>query len=164
MAWADHIRQQPYIDPERMGVTGGSYGGFMTGWIIGHTDRFKAAVAQRTVTNQINLWGASDLNWVFQIELGDKPPWEDYEHYWDQSPMKYLGNAKTPTLVIHSENDMRCDMTLGEQLYVALKYLGVDTELVLFPEEPHGLSRTGRTDRRVKRLHHIARWFDKYLK
>jgi dipeptidyl aminopeptidase/acylaminoacyl peptidase len=164
MAWADLASELPYIDPERMGVTGGSYGGFMTAWIIGHTQRFRAAVVQRPVTNFVSMWGSSDMNWVFQQLMGDVPPWEDLDNYWRQSPMKHIGNAKTPTLVIHSEQDLRCAIEQGEQLYVALKSLGVDTEMVRFPEEPHGLSRGGRTDRRIERLNHIVRWFDRYLK
>jgi dipeptidyl aminopeptidase/acylaminoacyl peptidase len=164
MAWVDFVQQKPYIDPERMGVTGGSYGGYMTNWVIGHTDRFKAAVTQRSVSNLVSMYGSSDFNWAFQYEFGDQPPWENLENYWRQSPMKYIGNAKTPTLIIHSEQDLRCDMEQDEQVYVALKKLGVDTEMVRFPDEPHGLSREGRTDRRIERLKHILRWFDRYLK
>ncbi|MGH2592627.1 MAG: S9 family peptidase, partial [Anaerolineae bacterium] len=164
MAWTDFVAKKPYIDKKRMGVTGGSYGGYMTNWIIGHTDRFKAAVTQRSVSNFISLWGSSDFNWVFQEELGDQPPWENVQDYWGRSPMKYIGNAKTPTLVTHSEQDLRCAIEQGEQVFVALKTLGVDTEMVRFPDEPHGLSRTGRTDRRIERLNHIRRWFDRYLK
>lgn len=164
MAWTDYIENLDYIDSQNMGVTGGSYGGYMTVWIIGHTDRFKAAVTQRCVSNLVSLWGSSDMNWVFQILMNDKPPFEDLENYWDHSPIKYIGNAKTPTLVIHSENDLRCPIEQGEQVFVALKTLGVDAEMVRFPGEFHGLSRNGRTDRRVVRLQHILHWFDKYLK
>ncbi len=164
MAWVDLVQEQPYIDPNRMGVTGGSYGGYMTNWIIGHTDRFKAAVTQRSVSNLISMYGSTDYNWMWQYEFGNQPPWEDHENYWRQSPVKYIGNARTPTLVIHSEQDMRCDMEQDEQVYVALKRLGVETEMVRFPDEPHGLSRGGRTDRRIERLNHILRWFDRYLK
>ncbi len=164
MVWTDVVAQKPFVDPERLGVTGGSYGGYMTSWIIGHTERFKAAVTQRSVTNLVSMYGSSDFNWSFQKEFGDVPPWENLENYWRQSPMKYVGNATTPTLIIHSEQDLRCDMEQDEQLFVALKKLGVDTEFVRFPEEPHGLSRGGRTDRRIVRLEHIARWFDRYLK
>jgi dipeptidyl aminopeptidase/acylaminoacyl peptidase len=164
IAWADLVARKRYIDTRRMGVTGGSYGGFMTNWIIGQTDRFKAAVTQRSVSNFISMWGSSDFNWSFQYELGNKPPWASLENYWRQSPMKHIGKAKTPTLVIHSEQDLRCAIEQGEQVYVALKRLGVDTELVRFPDEPHGLSRGGRTDRRIERLKHILRWFDRYLK
>jgi dipeptidyl aminopeptidase/acylaminoacyl peptidase len=164
MAWVDFIQHKPYIDPDRMGVTGGSYGGYMTNWIIGHTDRFRAAVTQRTISNLISNWGSSDFNWVYEMEFGDQPPWENMENYWRQSPLKYIGNAKTPTLVIHSEQDQRCAIEQGEQIFVALKRLGVETEMVRFPDEPHGLSRGGRTDRRIVRLEHILRWFDRYLK
>jgi len=165
MALADFMVEKPYIDPERMGVTGGSYGGYMTNMIIGRTDRFKAAVTQRSVSNLISMWGSSDGNWRFQQSFADdKPPFENLQKYWDASPMKFIGNASTPTLVIHSEKDLRVAQEQGEQVFVALRKQGVDSEMVLFPDEPHGLSRVGRTDRRIIRLNHILRWFDKYLK
>lgn len=163
MAWADYLARQPYIDPDRMGVTGGSYGGYMTNWIIGHTDRFKAAVTQRCVSNLISMYGSSDFNWAFQSEFGEEPPWENLENYWRQSPMKYIGHVKTPTLVIHSEQDLRCAIEQGEQVFVALKRLGVETELIRFPDESHELSRGGRTDRRIARLRYIRGWFDRFL-
>ncbi|MFQ5437132.1 MAG: S9 family peptidase, partial [Anaerolineae bacterium] len=165
MAWADYMEQQPYIDPERMGVTGGSYGGYMTSLIIGKTQRFKAAVSQRMVSNLVSFYGSSDMNWATEGLIGsEQPPWHNLEGYWQQSPIAYIGNAQTPTLVIHSEKDYRCDREQGEQVFVALKRMGIDTEMVLFPEEPHGLSRNGRTDRRIQRLSHMLRWFEKYLK
>ncbi len=164
MAWADFMEKQPYIDPHRMGVTGGSYGGYMTVWIIGHTQRFKAAVTQRCVSNLVSMWGSSDMNWTFQQVLEDKPPFEDLQNYWEHSPIAYIGNAHTPTLVLHNEFDLRCPIEQGEQVFVALKKLGVESEMVRFPDEFHGLSRTGRTDRRIARLNHMVRWFDKYLK
>ncbi|MBE2199590.1 MAG: S9 family peptidase [Anaerolinea sp.] len=163
--WANYMRQQPYIDPQRMGVTGGSYGGYMTNLIIGRSKLFKAAVTQRSLSNLISMWGSSDFNWAFQQTYGDdKPPFANIDAYWDGSPLKYIGACTTPTLVIHSQMDQRVAQEQGEQVYVALKTLGIDTELVLFPDEPHGLSRNGRTDRRIARLNHILRWFDKYLK
>lgn len=165
MAWVDWVEQQPYIDRERMGVTGGSYGGFMTTWIVGHTDRFKAAVTQRSVSNTISMFGSSDLATQWSALFGPTTNfWDDLDTYWRQSPIKHIGQIKTPTLVIHSEQDLRCDIEQGEQVFVALKLLGVDTEFVRFPDEAHGLSRDGRTDRRIARLNHILRWFDKYLK
>jgi dipeptidyl aminopeptidase/acylaminoacyl peptidase len=165
MDWAEFINAKPYIDSDRRGVTGGSYGGYMTNLIIGRTDQFKAAVTQRSVSNMLSMWGSSDGNWRFQMSYGDDmPPFDHVEKYWGASPMKYIGNAKTPTLVIHSEQDLRAAQEQGEQIYVALRKLGVDSELLLFPDEPHGLSRVGRTDRRVTRLTHMVRWFDKYLK
>jgi dipeptidyl aminopeptidase/acylaminoacyl peptidase len=164
MAWSDYMAKQPYIDNSRMGVTGGSYGGYMTLWIIGHTNRYKAAVAQRVVSNFVSFLGTSDLNWVFEQVLGNKMPFEDLEKTWKHSPIKYIGNAETPTMLIHSENDHRCPIEQGEQVFVSLKKLGIDTEMIRFPEEPHGLSRMGRTDRRIERLNHILRWFNRYLK
>lgn len=163
MHWTDYVQRKPYINSKHMGVTGGSYGGYMTNWIIGHTKRFQAAVTQRSVSNLYSMWGSSDYNWGFQHEFGMKPPFENDRNYLRQSPIAFIKNAKTPTMVIHSLKDFRCAVEQGEQVYVALKYLGVDSELVLFPDEPHGLSRGGRTDRRIARLEHIKRWFKKYL-
>jgi dipeptidyl aminopeptidase/acylaminoacyl peptidase len=164
MTWTEAISRKPYIDRERIGVTGGSYGGFMVNWIIGHTTRFKAAVTQRSIVNMISKYGTGDYNWLLEYRFGGKPPWEAVRRYWDQSPLKHLGRASTPTLVIHSEEDHRCPIEQGEQTFVALKHSGVESEMIRFPEEPHGLSRAGRTDRRIARLQHILRWFDRYLK
>lgn len=165
MAWADYLEQLPYIDKDRMGVTGGSYGGYLTTLIIGKTHRFKAAVAQRVVSNLLSFYGSSDMNWGTERLIGtETQPWNDFEGYWRQSPIAYIGNAKTPTLIIHSENDNRCDREQGEQVFAALKRQGVASEMILFPEESHGLSRIGRTDRRIQRLQHMLRWFDTYLK
>jgi len=164
MCWTDYVEKLPYIDKERMGVTGGSYGGYMTVWIIGHTQRFKAAVSQRCVSNFLSMWGSSDFNWAFQHELCARQPFFDFEKFWKMSPIAYIGNAKTPTKVIHNEFDLRCPIEQSEQVFVALKSLGVDSEMVRFPDEFHGLSRTGRTDRRISRLNHILSWFDQYLK
>jgi dipeptidyl aminopeptidase/acylaminoacyl peptidase len=164
MAWADYMERQPYIDSQRMGVAGGSYGGYMTLWIIGHTSRFAAAVVERCVSNFISEWGSSDFNWTFEYEVQAGPPFQDFQKWWDLSPIKYVGNVRTPTLVVHYENDLRCPIEQGEQVFVALKRLGVPTRFVRFPDEFHGLSRTGRTDRRVVRLEQIRQWFDTWLK
>jgi dipeptidyl aminopeptidase/acylaminoacyl peptidase len=164
MIWTDLVAQKAYIDTSRMGVTGGSYGGYMTNWIIGHTQRFKAAVTQRSVSNLISMWGSSDFNWSFQETFDNKAPYESIDGLWQVSPMKYMANARTPTLVIHNQQDLRCAIEQGEQVFIALKKLGVDTEFVVFPDEPHGLSRVGRTDRRIARLQSISGWFDRYLK
>jgi dipeptidyl aminopeptidase/acylaminoacyl peptidase len=163
MCWADFLQEKPFIDPENMFVTGGSYGGYMTVWIIGHTDRFKAAVTQRCVSNLISMWGSSDFNWSFQSIFDDKAPYENLEVLWQCSPIKHIGSAKTPTLVIHSMQDLRCAIEQSEQVYVALKNLGVETALLMFPDSPHGLSRGGRTDRRIVRLEGIHDWFDTHL-
>ncbi len=164
MVWTDYVAALPEVDAARMGVTGGSYGGYMTGMIVGRSHRFKAAVAQRMVSNLISMWGSSDFNWAWTRAWGDETPWENLENYWRVSPMRYVGGALTPTMVIHSENDYRCNQEQGEQFYVALKKLGVPAEFILFPGESHGLSRGGRTDRRIARLGHIQRWMDAYLK
>ncbi len=164
MAWADYMTEQPYIDIERMGVTGGSYGGYMTTWIIGHTDRFKAAVAQRSVTNWTSMWGTADFNWAWIHLTGDPNPWEGIEKNWEHSPIAHLHKATTPTLFIHSLADYRTNFEQSEQAYVMLKVQKVDTEMLAVPNESHGLSRMGRTDRRIARLTHMLRWFDKYLK
>ena len=164
MTWTDFVADKKFVNEKKLGVTGGSYGGYMTCWIVGHSDRFKAAVTQRCVSNFISMWGSSDMNWSFQHLIGNTAPYEDIDLAWDRSPMKYVGNTTTPTMVIHSEQDLRCPIEQGEQFFVALKRLNVDTEMVRFPGESHGLSRGGRTDRRISRLNHIARWMDAYLK
>ena len=117
------------------------------------------------MTNLISFYGSSDMN-IYEEELVgiQAPPWEAFEEYWRRSPVSGIGSATTPTLIIHSASDQRCDRDQGEQIFVALQKMGVDSEMVLVPEESHGLSRGGRTDRRVARLQHIARWFEKYLK
>ncbi len=164
MDWTDYVAALPYIDTERMGVTGGSYGGYMTTLIIGRTDRFQAAVAQRVVSNFLSFYGSSDLNFGLEHLAGTAAPWEDLAGNWAASPISRIGNAKTPTLVMHSENDYRCDQEQGEQVFVSLRRLGVDTELLLLPGESHGVSRGGRTDRRIARLEHMLGWFERYLK
>jgi dipeptidyl aminopeptidase/acylaminoacyl peptidase len=161
------IENYPYVDPERVGVLGGSYGGFMTNWIVGHTDRYKAAVTQRSISNWYSFHGTSDIGWMTLPThelINGKDPWDDLELCMEKSPITYVKNIKTPLLIIHSEADYRCPMEQGEQLFIALKKLGKTTEFVRFPDEPHGLSRTGKPKHRVERLQHIVRWFDRYLK
>ncbi|MGE0433942.1 MAG: prolyl oligopeptidase family serine peptidase [Planctomycetota bacterium] len=168
MTFADQLAALPYVDTRRMGVAGGSYGGFMTNWIIARSKRFAAAVSMRCVSNFTSFVGSSDFNWHFRtIFAADAAPWDSPEalaQYWRQSPISELAKATTPTLVIHSEQDHRCPLEQGEQVFVALKMAGVQTEMVVFPDESHGLSRGGRTDRRIARLGHIGRWFDMFLK
>ena len=163
MAAADYLEKQKYIDPKRIGVTGGSYGGYMTNWIIGHTKRFRAAVTQRSVVSLTSMYGASDIGWSLEREF-DGTPWDNRENYDRCSPITYFKNVTTPTLIIHSEQDLRCPTEQSEQMFTMLKRLGKTVELVRFPEEPHGLSRHGRPDRRIARLEWIAKWFNKYMK
>ena len=158
------LRQYDFIDAQRLGVLGGSYGGFMTNWIVTHTNRFKAAVTMRSISNWISMFGCSDIGWTFgKWEMGGSVPWSDEEAYMAKSPIRYVENVKTPTLIIHSEEDHRCPMEQAEQFYTALKFLGVPTELVRFPGEHHGLSREGKPQHREERINHIIRWFKTYL-
>ncbi len=163
MAGVDTVLQQGFIDEKRMGVCGGSYGGYMTNWIVGHTHRFRAGITMRSVTNLYSMVGTSDIGYEDHREFGVHP-WEDPERYWKQSPIAYVKNIKTPLLVIHSEDDRRCPIEQAEQLYIFLKAQKREVEFLRFPEETHELSRSGRPDRRVIRLEHIIRWFEKYLK
>ena len=161
------VENYDFVDPERLGVLGGSYGGFMTNWIIGHTDRYKAAVTMRCISNWYSFHGTSDIGWMslptMELNWG-KDPWDDLERIMEKSPITYIKDMVTPTLIIHSENDYRCPMEQGEQLFAGLKKLGRTTEMVRFPNEPHGLSRMGKPKHREERLQHIVRWFDRYLK
>ena len=158
----DHVISMGYVDKNRLGVTGGSYGGYMTNWIVTHTDRFKAAVTQRSVSDLSSMFGNSDIGWDIAWEFGGAP-WENRNAYLKWSPMTYIENCTTPLLIIHSEFDLRCNIEQGDQMFTALKYLKRDVEYVRFPEEPHGLSRHGRPDRREARLKFIVDWFNKYL-
>lgn len=163
MSMANYMAAQKYIDVRKMGVTGGSYGGFMTNWIVTHTNRFAAAVTQRSVTNMISFFGSSDLGYMFEKTL-KAVPYTDHDRLWQMSPIKHVRKIKTPLLIIHSESDLRCPIEQGEQLFVALKMLRRKVEMLRFPEEPHGLSRNGRPDRRIVRLEWILKWFDRYLR
>ena len=163
MAATDWLEKQKFINPKKMGVTGGSYGGYMTNWIIGHTNRFAAAVTQRSVVELKSFFGSSDIGWDLEREF-DGFPWKNPENYEKRSPLTYYKNVKTPVLIIHSENDLRCNIEQAEQMFVKLKVLKKKVEMVRFPDEPHGLSRHGRPDRRIARLDWITKWFNQYLK
>jgi len=162
LAAADYMEKQSFINPKRMGVTGGSYGGYMTNWIIGHTHRFKAAVTQRSVVDLFSFVGSSDVGFTLNREF-DGYPWANPENYKKCSPLTYFKNVKTPILIIHNEQDLRCDIEQARQMFVKLKLLKKKVEMVHFPEEPHGLSRHGRPDRRLARLNWIVKWFKRWL-
>ena len=158
------IQNFPYIDANRLGVLGGSYGGFMTNWVITHTQRFNAAVTMRGISNWSSMFGCSDIGWTFvRREMGDTLPWKNEELYQSKSPIRYVANVRTPTLIIHSEEDYRCPIEQAEQFFSALKYHGIPTELIRFPKENHNLSRSGKPRHREERLKHIVRWFKTYL-
>lgn len=158
------IRLYPGIDENRLGVAGGSYGGYMTNWIIGHTDRFKAAVTQRGICNLTTEGLISDFgDRVMKQSSGDKTPWNKEEALWDHSPLKYVKNVKTPTLIMHSDRDYRCPEIEAFQMFTALKQTGVDTEMILFHGDSHGLSRNGKPSHRIVRINAIIDWMGKYL-
>ena len=156
------LKQNPWIDAERMGVTGGSYGGFMTNWILGHTTRFKAAVTLRSVSNFISDDGTRDGAYGHEDDFKGFL-FDDFEQYWSASPLKYARNVKTPTLVLHSDNDYRVPLEQGEQWFRALKHYGVNAELVIFPRENHNLTRTGEPKHLVESLNWQCYWFDRFL-
>ncbi|HEX7101664.1 MAG TPA: S9 family peptidase [Nitrolancea sp.] len=163
MALVDYTIGQGYVDSSRLGVTGGSYGGFMTNWIIGHTDRFKAAVTQRPVSNMHSFYGTSDIGSTFGDYETGGTPWADTEQFIKMSPIAYVDKIKTPLLIVHSEEDYRCPIEQAEQLFVSLKMLNQTVELLRFPNESHGLSRMGKPTHRVERLEAILGWFEEYL-
>ncbi len=157
------LRRHPEIDPDRLGVTGGSYGGYMTNWVVGHTDRFKAALTQRCVTTISTLLLASDDLGGAALEFGDEPWNMTSEALWRQSPLAYAHKIKTPLLITHSLQDQRCPISEAEILYKTLKAMHREVEMVLFPGESHGLSRGGTPSRRLARLHIMRDWFVRHL-
>jgi dipeptidyl aminopeptidase/acylaminoacyl peptidase len=156
------LKQYPWVDANDLGVTGGSYGGYMTNWIVSHTNRFKAAVTLRSVSNFISDEGTRDGAYGHE-EYFKGILFDDFEQYWDASPLKYARNVHTPTLVLHSDNDFRVPIEQGEQWFRALQHYGVPSELVLFPRENHNLTRTGEPKHLVESLHWQIYWFERYL-
>ncbi|WP_195571947.1 alpha/beta hydrolase family protein [Paenibacillus sp. 1001270B_150601_E10] len=157
------IKAYDFIDDTRLGVTGGSYGGFMTNWIVGHTNRFKAAVTQRSISNWISFYGVSDIGFHFTEDQIGGNPWNHLELLWKHSPIAYVEQVETPLLILHGEQDLRCPIEQAEQLFIALKRLGKETRFVRFPNSNHELSRGGHPGLRIQRLEQIAGWFDTHL-
>lgn len=158
------LAQYPQIDPKRVAVTGGSYGGFMTNWIIGHTDRFACAASQRSISNWLSFYGVSDIGTIFATDQCDGDPFDSPEKLWAHSPLRYAKNAVTPTLFIHSDEDHRCPMPEGMQMFTALTDRGVPARLCYFRGENHELSRSGKPKHRIRRLEEITNWIEKYTK
>lgn len=165
MAFTDEVlKLYPQIDKERIGVTGGSYGGYMTNWIVSHTDRFKCGATQRSISNMITEVCISDYGIDFPYEMDFTDLYNCHDELWSMSPLKYANNVKTPLLFIHATEDYRCTFPEALQYYTAIKCRGIDTKIVGFKGENHELSRSGKPLHRIKRLEEITAWMNKYLK
>lgn len=162
MAVVDAMVRKPYVDRKRLGLLGGSYGGFMTTWAISHTNRFKAAVTQRQWGNYYSGFGVSDFGFHLSYQFKGYP-WERPLEYLKRSPNYYAGSIRTPLLIIHSEEDHRCPLGMAQELFSSLKMQKKTVELVQFEGEPHGLSRGGKPRNRLERLNRIVAWFESYL-
>ena len=161
MAFCDKaLEEWPDMDADNFFETGGSYGGFMTNWIIGHTDRFRACASQRSISNWFSMYGVSDIGVSFTRDQCKSDPWNDPEKLWFHSPMKYADKAVTPTLFIHSFEDYRCPIDQGYQMFTSLIAHGVESKMVTFKGENHELSRSGKPEHRMKRLREITEWFE----
>lgn len=164
LALLDHALADPALDGERVGVMGGSYGGYMTAWLTTRTDRFRAAIVERGFLDPVSFVGSSDIGWFFGLEyLGDGETEQDRAAVAAQSPMAHVHQVVTPTLVIHSEQDWRCPVEQGQRWFVELKRRGVPAELLLFPGEGHELTRSGRPQHRKLRFDHVLRWWAERL-
>lgn len=157
------LKKYPNIDPERLGVTGGSYGGFMTNWIITHTNRFKAAVTQRSIADWVSMYGTTDIGYWFVADQIGCAPWENLEKCIEKSPITHVKNVKTPTLIIHGLNDYRCWVDQAIMFFRALQMNGVKSKLVMFPGESHELTRSGKPKHRIHDLKEKASWFRENL-
>jgi dipeptidyl aminopeptidase/acylaminoacyl peptidase len=156
------LAKYPWVDKDRLGVTGGSYGGYMTNWIVSHTNRFKAAVTLRSISNFISDDGTRDGAYGHEDDFsGDI--FDKFDLYWNASPLKYVRDVKTPTLVLHSDNDFRVPIEQGEQWFRALQHFGVPSEIVFFPRENHNLTRTGEPKHLVESINWQVYWFDRYI-
>ncbi|BCN31429.1 alpha/beta hydrolase family protein [Anaeromicropila herbilytica] len=165
MTFTDKVLElYPQIDKTRVGVTGGSYGGFMTNWIIGHTNRFKCAASQRSISNWTSFFGLSDIGTLFTMDQQAADIYDGFEKLWWHSPIKYAKNVTTPTLFLHSYEDYRCPIEEGMQMYTAIVEKGIPSRLCCFKGENHDLSRSGKPKHRVRRLNEITNWMNQYLK
>jgi dipeptidyl aminopeptidase/acylaminoacyl peptidase len=157
------LKRFPFIDPDRLGVMGGSYGGYMTSWIVGHTDRFACAISERAVNDMASEDGSADIAGFFRGYVG-ADFWDDPEAYRRISPITYASHMRTPLLILHSENDLRCPINQGEQLFTVLRSLRREVEFVRFPGESHELTRSGSPTHRVQRFEIVLDWLDRHLK
>lgn len=163
MACVDYAIGQGNVDESKLGVGGGSYGGYMSTWIIGHTQRFRAAVASRMVSNMYSSWGSGDFTWMLYNWEFEGTPQERTAIYLERSPITYVQQMHTPLLITHAEDDQRTSIEQGEQMYMALKVLKRDVKMVRLPSGGHDVSRSGKPSLRVERLQHILDWFEQRL-
>ena len=165
MEFTDHVlRLYPQLDPNSLGETGGSYGGFMSNWIEGHTDRFAAIVSCCSISNWVADFVACEFGYTFDANEIGATPWDGMERMWEQSPLKYAYRAKTPILFLHSLEDYNCPIDQGREMFIAMKYFGIPSKMVVFEGENHALSVYGRPKQRQLRLKELQAWFDMYLK
>lgn len=163
MAGVDEVISRGFIDTGRMAVTGISYGGFMTNWVITHTDRFASAVTEMCVSNLLSFYGTSDIGTHFlEFEIPGSI-WDDPDRLWEHSPIRYIENCTTPTLVIHGEHDWRCPIEQGEQVFASLRRRGVETAMIRFPGCSHIFSIIGKPSLRLKRFRATEAWFDRHI-
>jgi dipeptidyl aminopeptidase/acylaminoacyl peptidase len=160
LALLDAALEDPDLDGDRVGVMGGSYGGFMTTWLVGHTDRFRAAISERACNAFDSFEGSSDIGWFFVPHYNGTDP----ERVAAQSPLTHVDRIRTPMLLIHSEQDWRCPIEQAQRLFVALKQRKVEVELLLFPGEGHELTRSGLPSHRVARFEAVLEWWRRHLK
>lgn len=158
----DYAATQASVDPDRLYVTGGSYGGYLTNWVVTHTDRFRAAATQRCVSDLRSLALAGDCNTIWMMDYYGGMPWDEPAVYAEDSPITHIARCTTPLFIEHEEEDHRDPMDQAEQIYNALRRLGIDTELVRYPNESHGMSRNGKPLHRIDRLLRIRDWFARY--
>lgn len=162
MAFTDTVlKRYPQIDQSRVAVTGGSYGGYMTNWIITHTNRFACAASQRSISNWLSFY-YSDLGFNFNVDQMAASVFDGADRMWNCSPMKYAANIQTPTLFIHAEEDYRCPLGEGLQIYTSMVDRGVPARMCIFKGENHELSRSGRPKGRLRRLREITAWIEQY--
>lgn len=165
-AVTQHMVSQPYVDPSKVGIMGGSYGGYMTNWAVGHSKAYKAAITDRCVSNLVSMAGSSDYPWAESTYWPGLPygKLDNIKGLWAQSPIAYFEGVTTPMLIIHSEGDLRCNVEQGEQVFAALQAQGVPSRFVRYPQSTfHGLSRSGPPDLRIHRLNEILTWWCKWL-
>ncbi|NIQ08091.1 MAG: S9 family peptidase [Candidatus Korarchaeota archaeon] len=158
------ISEFNWIDEDNMGVTGGSYGGYMTNWIVTQTDRFKAAIAEESISNWLTKFSTTDIGFAYNKNLLGGDPWENRNEYLKKSPITFAPQVTTPLLLVHAKNDYRCWVDQAIQFYQSLKYLGKEAKLLLFPSGSHGLRRTGKPEYRKQRLEEITKWLDEHLR